>query len=56
MKFTASVLGCLSVATLFGIEVVLASFASQKLAALRDLDALAIRLVSFDGHIYDRAI
>jgi hypothetical protein len=36
--------------TLLSVVVVLASFPGQKLPAFGDFDALAIRLVGFDGH------
>jgi hypothetical protein len=50
VEFGVFVLGTLGTSTLLGIKVILALGTSQKLAFLRDFDALAIRLVGFHRH------
>jgi hypothetical protein len=51
MEFAVLVLSCFLASAIFGVEVVLARFAGQKLAVFRDFDALLIGLIGFHRHI-----
>ncbi len=54
MKFDLTLLSELLSSALLGVEVVLASLASQNLAGFGDLEALAIRFVGLHSHIFGR--
>jgi hypothetical protein len=56
MKFGIATLGSLFGAVFFGIEVILAGFASQNLAIFGDLEALQVGFVGLDRHGCRRSI